>query len=180
MPSELCQQLAAEIFALDNAGTMQPASIGHGSSKTHLQDVRGDKTYWLEEATSSPVQNSARALLSQLQTELNRHFYLGLKRFEAHFALYPPGAGYDKHVDNHRGESARRITFILYLNTNWQPDHGGELSFFSPEQEDLRIARIEPRLGTLVLFRSEIFPHQVEKSLHPRLSLTGWFRNDVL
>ncbi|MBV1883381.1 MAG: 2OG-Fe(II) oxygenase [Pseudomonadales bacterium] len=31
-------------------------------------------------------------------------------------------------------------------------------------------------LGTLVLFLSETFPHEVLKSQRQRLSLTGWFR----
>jgi len=34
---------------------------------------------------------------------------------------------------------------------------------------------VEPRLGTLVVFLSELFPHEVLPSNRDRLSLTGWF-----
>lgn len=175
-----CQSLAQECHRLHAEGQLKKAAIGHGTTKATQAEIRGDFTLWLEEAHASPLQLQMISHLKNLQELLNRSFYLGLKRFEVHFALYPPGAGYDKHIDNHRGSGARKITFILYLNDHWQKGHGGELSFFEPEQEDQLITQIEPRLGTFVLFRSDLFPHQVEKSYQTRLSITGWLRDDAL
>lgn len=179
-PKSFCLALAKECQTLYSKGAFHQASIGHGVTKGLHNEIRGDSTLWIEEGTSSALQNELLAQLNLLMQELNQSFYLGLKRFESHFAVYPPGAGYDKHVDNHRGSGARRITFILYLNENWQKGHGGELSFYQPDNENVLITQIEPRLGTLVLFRSELFPHQVEKSFQPRMSITGWIRNDTL
>ncbi|MGZ3791579.1 MAG: 2OG-Fe(II) oxygenase [Bdellovibrio sp.] len=172
--------LADECQTLHEQGAFNKAFIGYGQTKTVHSEIRGDYTYWLEESTSSALQ---RTLLVQLQTvmqNLNKNFYLNLKRFETHFAVYPAGSGYDKHVDNHRGSGARKITFLLYLNENWQKGHGGELSIFQPDQENVLMTQIEPKLGTFVLFRSDLFPHQVEKSLHKRMSITGWLRDDLL
>lgn len=179
-PASFCRSLAFECQNLFSQGALKPAAIGFGHSKVLHQNIRGDLTLWLDEANSSPLQQHMHQELGTLLRELNRSFYLGLKRFEAHFALYPPGAGYDKHIDNHRGSGARKITFILYLNENWQKGHGGELSLYAPDQPDQLIKQFEPTLGTFLLFRSDLFPHQVEKSLQPRLSLTGWFRDDAL
>lgn len=171
--------LAQECQNQHSEGRFQQASIGRGVSKLAHTEIRGDYTRWIEEDSSNSVEQDFLRALHDISQALNRHFFLGLKRFETHFALYPPGTGYDKHVDNHRGSGARKITFILYLNENWNTDHGGALSFFDPQDENQRIAQVEPRLGTLVLFRSDLFPHQVEKSFQPRMSLTGWFRDDA-
>ncbi len=178
-PAEFCKILALECHKLHDSGEFTKASIGHGATKNVHAEIRGDFTYWLSEDANSQIQNQFLHALSVIQEKLNESFYLGIKRVESHFALYPPGGGYDKHIDNHRGSGSRKITFILYLNENWQKDHGGELSIYEPEHENLLLAQVEPRLGTFVLFRSDLFPHQVEKSFAPRLSLTGWFRNDT-
>ncbi len=178
-PESFARQLAHECQRLHDEGQFNKAAIGRGATKTQHAEIRGDFTLWIEESTASSVQKDFLTSLSVLLQQLNRVFYLGLKRYETHFALYPAGAGYDKHVDNHRGSGARKITFILYLNERWQKEHGGELSLYQPENPDQLITRIEPTLGTFVLFRSDLFPHQVEKSFQPRLSVTGWFRDDA-
>ncbi|UOF01599.1 2OG-Fe(II) oxygenase [Bdellovibrio reynosensis] len=176
---DFCKSLAQECQRLSTQGQLQKASIGHGASKGTHAEIRGDFTYWLDEKETSPVQQQFLASLQSILENLNSAFYLGLKRYETHFALYPPGAHYDKHIDNHKGSGARKVTFILYLNEHWEKGHGGELEIYDPENQDIKIAQVEPRLGTFVLFRSELFPHQVAKSIQPRLSLTGWFRDDA-
>lgn len=177
---EFCRHIAQDCRTLHEQGAFQKASVGRGATKAIHTEIRGDYTLWLDSNDASPLQNSFLNHLGTILNELNRSFYLGLKRFESHFAVYPPGAGYDKHVDNHRGTGARKITFILYLNENWQKGDGGELSLYSPDQPSHLLAQVEPRLGTFILFRSDLFPHQVEKSVQPRLSITGWFRNDLI
>lgn len=175
-----CHDLAQECQKLHSQGQLTQASVGRGALKATHVEVRGDFTLWLNEEQASPRQLQMLQHLEMVREQLNRAFYLGIKRFEAHFALYPPGAGYDKHIDNFRGSGSRKITFILYLNGRWQKGHGGELSIFAPDQTNQLITQIEPILGTFVLFRSDLFPHQVEKSFQPRLSITGWFRDDAL
>ena len=171
---EFCRSLVSECQRRQAAGEFHKASIGHQATKTVDEEIRGDFIGWLQE-THPMLEN-----LELLRQSLNQFFFLGLKRVETHFAFYPPGAGYEKHIDNPRGRSHRKITFVLYLNENWQKSEGGELSLFDPANENERIAQVEPTLGKLILFRSELFPHQVEKSFSERLSLTGWFRDDAL
>ena len=174
-----CQKLALECQKKRDAGILKAAAMGHGISKVTEGSIRGDFTSWLQEDSDSVVEQEFMSALRDISQSLNEYFYLSLKRFESHFALYPPGTGYDKHVDNHRGTGARKITFILYLNEFWHSENGGELSLYDPKDPEVRLAQVEPRLGTFVLFRSDLFPHQVEKSFQPRLSLTGWFRDDA-
>ena len=172
--------LALQCQNLHDSGAFTQAAVGHGSTKSVHTQIRGDSTLWLEDCKSPELQKGIADFLQELQQELNQSLFLGLKRFESHFALYPPGAGYQKHIDNHQGLSHRRITFVLYLNEDWQTTDGGELSLFDPQVPTQKIHSIKPHLGNLVLFRSELFPHQVEESFKTRKSLTGWFRDDAL
>lgn len=170
---EDCLKLAQECQNLESRGQLDKASIGHGANKAVHAEIRGDFIHWLD-------QHHFMEPLEVLRQTFNRSFFLGLKRVEAHYAFYPPGAGYDTHIDNPRGLNHRKMTFVLYLNSNWKKGDGGELSLFDPESAAQQIAQVEPRLGVFVLFRSDLFPHQVEKSFVNRMSLTGWFRDDAL
>ena len=58
-------------------------------------------------------------------------------RSKAMLTCYPGGgARYVKHTDNHcrlgKGDNCngRRLTSLIYLNTNWQKQHGGELRVY--------------------------------------------------
>ncbi len=180
LPVSWAQALALECQNLHTQGRFKAASIGHGSSKFVQSQIRGDDTLWLQDCMDSRLHSEVLSVLEQIRLALNQHFYLGLQSVEGHFALYPPGHGYEKHIDNHKGASHRKITFVYYLNEDWATGHGGELSLFDPQGQEEKIHMIEPRLGQLLLFRSEVFPHQVEKNARVRKSLTGWFRDDAL
>lgn len=177
---EWARSLALQCQNLYDQGRFAPAAVGFRQTKSVQTQIRGDSILWVEDAGVPSLQNDVNEFLQTLQDEMNQALYLGLKRFEAHFALYPPGRGYEKHIDNHTGLSHRRITFVFYLNENWQKSHGGALTLFDPLETHERIQTIEPRLGNFILFRSELFPHQVEESFETRKSLTGWFRDDAL
>lgn len=90
-------------------------------------------------------------------------------------ALYKKGDFYKKHLDSFRGNANRMVTTVLYLNPNWHPDWGGELVIYSEDSSQV-LAKILPEMGKLVVFMSEQIPHEVLPTLHPRVSVTGWFR----
>ena len=180
---ELCRELKLELECLVTQNSLQKASIGHAQSKQIQQSIRGDFIHWLpdlEKLKSSEISSAwkqASLNLETLQKLFNASLYLGLQRFESHFAFYPPGAGYQKHYDNHLGHNSRKITFILYLN-DWMPKNKGELIIYSEADPEKVLKKIEPQIGTFVLFRSEVFPHEVVASCENRYSLTGWYRTD--
>lgn len=179
-PQELCLRLHEELIELKNNNALSKASIGFQSSKQVRSDIRGDFIHWLDnQSGEEAASNQAWNLLEEIRQELNQQLFLGLKKFEAHFAYYPPGAGYEMHWDNHKGLGQRRITFVLYLNPHWENGQGGELQVHASEPPFRELFKVEPRLGTLILFRSDLFPHQVLTSHRERCSLTGWFRTDL-
>jgi SM-20-related protein len=114
--------------------------------------------------------------METLRENFNRTQYLGLTELESHFTIYPPGAFYRRHLDRFRGSEQRQISSILYLNQGWSHEHGGQLRLYLDETDDAAYLDIEPAGGTLVLFLSDRFWHEVLPATRQRMSLTGWFR----
>ncbi len=165
----------AECAALRRArGEFLKARIGAEASLQQRQDIRGDLTCWLT-GPLFPAESQVLGALEQLRSCLNEGAYLGLLDLEIHYAWYPPGAAYARHVDRPRGRSARRVSLVIYLNVDERrlPADGGALRI---ESDDGRFRDIEPVGGRLVLFLSESREHEVMVTQVPRLSLTGWFR----
>jgi SM-20-related protein len=163
----------AECAALRRSrGEFLEARIGADGSLQRREDVRGDLICWLAGALL-PAETQVLGALEQLRSCLNEGAYLGLLDLEMHYAWYPPGAAYARHIDRPRGRSARRVSLALYLNESRSPADGGALRI---QGDDGRFRDIEPVGGRLVLFLSESREHEVLRTQVSRLSLTGWFR----
>jgi len=159
-----------------NEGHFRAAKIGKGKKKQLLKHIRSDQIYWLGEHEFETQYLELKILLDQLQVLFNRSFFLGIRHYEVHAAFYHQGAAYKKHYDQHAGFQNRVVTFVLYLNPHWQPEHGGQLVVYNDNHE--KWLSIEPLAGRLVLFDSARYEHEVLASHQNRLSLTGWFRRD--
>jgi SM-20-related protein len=94
-----------------------------------------------------------------------------------HYAVYPPGKFYQKHLDSFQGSNRRKISFVLYLNQDWQTEQGGQLRLYL---EDDQIKDVNPEGGTLVCFVSSELYHEVLITTQTRYSPTGWMRHDRL
>ena len=173
IPQEMCTALLADIERYEYNGVLKPAGIGRGDDHQIAKAVRRDKIKWLD--GSSPVQLQYLEQMKHLRYELNRALFLGLFEYECHYALYKQGDFYKKHLDSFKGQANRMISSVLYLNADWQADWGGELVIYN-ESDTQEVARIIPEMGKLVVFMSEQLPHEVLPTVHPRASVTGWFR----
>ncbi|MGV8327577.1 2OG-Fe(II) oxygenase, partial [Pseudomonas aeruginosa] len=126
MPERLTTRLAEECRTRAVAGDLTPAAIGRGDGQVIREGIRGDLTQWLEPGESEAC-DEYLGVMDSLRQALNASLFLGLEDFECHFALYPPGAYYQKHVDRFRDDDARTVSAVLYLNDAWLPEHGGAL-----------------------------------------------------
>lgn len=171
LPDALTTELADECRARARMGLLVPAAVGRGDVMLVREGIRGDSIQWLE-AGQSVACDRYLDLLDCLRQTLNRQLFLGLEDFEGHFAQYPVGAFYARHVDRFRDNDRRSVSAVLYLNDHWLPEHGGQLRLHLPE----RTLDIEPQGGCLVVFSSADIPHEVLPATRERLSLTGWFR----
>lgn len=174
VPPATVAALRGEFEQVRAAGGFRPALVAHG--RHYAPEIRSDLIHWIEEEEAGPATRGWLARLETLRQTLNRVAYLGLLDFEAHYALYPPGAHYVRHRDRLRGDARRVLTSILYLNDAWQAEDGGALRLWLDEEGVGDSMQILPQGGTLVLFLSARYWHAVEPARRERLSLTGWFR----
>ena len=172
--ADLTQSLAQQAQSLKQTGTMKKAATGL-KRDTH-QEFRGDFIHWIEASEASPEEQFYLALMDEIKAAINQAFFLGLFELESHFAVYPAGAGYQKHLDQFIGTEERKITCILYLNEDWQEADGGQLRMYLSPTETNEFVDIEPQGGRLVMFVSSDFLHEVLPAKRERVSITGWFR----
>lgn len=163
--AEECRKRAAQ-------GALALAGVGRGAQQQIREGVRGDHIQWLE-AGQAPACDHYLQAFDELRVALNQGLYLGLEDFEGHFALYPPGAFYQKHVDRFRDDDRRAVSAVFYLNQDWQAEQGGALRLYLPNGETRDVL---PQAGSLLVFLSADMPHEVLPATRERLSLTGWFR----
>jgi|GEM_PF-4071125 len=105
----LAQQLA-------ETGHYQHGKIGSQVQSVSDLSIRRDQRHWLDEASDVPAVSHYFAAMKAVSNTLNEQLFLGLTDFETHFALYPPGAFYKKHVDQFHNKKDRRISCVYYLN----------------------------------------------------------------
>lgn len=199
LPEALCASLRddaqrlrhADCFVKAKVGTRAVSQAGDIESVTQIVNgTRLSETCWLRPPPAPELGNvQARRALEDVVTDLgrtvSRHTGLELLEFQTElaYAYYPSGGYYKEHVDvpqanqgyykfgrsgNH--QERREFSLLLYLNDDWRPHHGGCLSLFGGSTV------VEPRAGTLVIFRSDCVPHEVLKAHAERWAVVGWFR----
>lgn len=170
LSDDIVSLLRQEVSRLDDRGLLKPAATGRGLQTKVRTDIRGDRIFWLDSS------HFLMEKFDSIRVFLNQTFYLGLNSFECHFAIYPPGSFYQKHLDRHRDSDARVVSVVLYLNEQWLESDGGSLNLYARDQHDLLAAKIVPQGGTLACFMSGEIWHEVTVTTRPRYTITGWFR----
>jgi SM-20-related protein len=156
-------------------GVLKKAGIGRAHGQQSNAEIRRDEIAWIERTDESAAEQWLE-FSAQLQQYLNRKLMLGLFSFESHFAHYAVGAFYKTHVDAFRGQANRVLSVVLYLNPEWGPADGGEMVLYSDQNPQQILETIQPLGGTLVVFLSEDFPHEVLPAKRDRYSIAGWYR----
>lgn len=172
LPMTLAEDLLEELHSSEEL-EFKTAGIGRGRDLTTNEFVRTDKICWIQGTNDT----CSRWLewTGALQSYLNRRLFLGLFSFESHFAHYRPGDFYKRHVDAFKGNTNRVLSLVTYLNTDWGIDDGGEMVLYQKD-DDFSGTKVTPGLGTVAIFLSEEFPHEVLASRRDRYSIAGWFR----
>ncbi len=153
-------------------GDFAPARVGGPGAARRIDHIRGDFTCWLSEPLLAP-ERLLMQRMEELRLQLNRDAFLGLFELELHYARYPAGAAYSRHVDHPPGNSQRKLSLVLYLNPGWQSADGGVLRI---HDTDDGFIDVEPVAGRLVCFLTAGREHEVLQARAERLSISGWFR----
>jgi len=174
--------LAAEAQSHWQAGVFRQAGVGRGAGWVQRPDIRSDEVFWVEGEDISTTLATTLSTLDALKLHLNRSLFAGVEDFEVHLARFGRGAFYARHIDQFEDTTRRAISVVLYLNHQWRPQDGGALRLWTtpapgrtPPSPKTPFIEVWPEAGTLVVFRSADFWHEVRRARRTRLSLTGWF-----
>lgn len=174
----LSEQEALDCLAIlksnQEKGNFKEAGIGTLGMHQIDKSIRGDEIKWLDNNNLSPASQIYMNQVQAMMRYFNRTLFLSLKDFEGHFAHYPSGTFYKRHLDTLKLSDHRKLSFVFYLNPNWNKGDGGELLLYLNEGNQEKILTVEPILGRLVVFRSEILEHEVALAHKSRYSITGW------
>lgn len=177
LPSPLAAQLQQQLLGLSEE-QFALAGVGRSNDFTLNHFVRRDQIRWID--GDSDAEKAWLQWSNRLRLFLNRRLFLGLFSFESHFAHYPPGAFYKKHVDAFKGNprqdtTNRVLSVVAYFNPGWLPEDGGELALFDEGHVE-PVLTVTPAFATLVVFLSEEVPHEVRPAKRDRYSIAGWYR----
>lgn len=177
VPPAWCAELRAQAERLWAAGAFESGEFGLDQANGRQPEVRGDAICWVPPG-SDLAGLAFFEWMAAFRGVLNARFNLGVRSQEFHFARYPEGRGYRKHLDQHRGRNFRKISVVLYLNPGWDSTNGGELCLYQPTDPEIEIARFAPLNARLAVFVSGLMPHAVLPCKDTRWSVTGWLRTD--
>ena len=171
--------LRREALQIMNQAGFRPAGVGQGSDYQQNRQIRSDYIHWIDTANLQEAARFYPERVEQLIVYLNRTCFLGIRDYEMHFAWYDTGRFYQRHLDVFRDDSARKLSIICYLNPYWQPGDGGELLIYLPREDGTEeTITVEPVAGRLVCFESTRLEHEVLPAHQPRLSVTGWLKDE--
>lgn len=149
------------------------AAIGSKFDEQIVSAVRGDFVLWMEEEKASDTEQLFFNKINTMVNYLNKTCFLGILHKEFHYAVYPKGTYYKRHLDTFQNDDRRKLSLVCYLNDlDWKAENGGELMIYSNAPIVLH-----PLPGRVVIFESQILEHEVKPVLaSERYSITGWLK----
>ena len=202
---DLVSTLTDDVRNLRSKSKFKVAKIGQDSTNTLNENIRVAETCFLGEGKLSDVPSTARnelyVALDSARNALSGNSRLDEQDWQSGevskgapaldreltemlYAYYPSGGFYRRHKDAVSGSASilRCYSLLLYLNQSWKKEDGGELRMhfdsggdFLATGEEPNYLDVEPKAGTLVLFRSDKVPHEVLDTYTERLAVAGWY-----
>jgi SM-20-related protein len=165
--------LRNELNKLRDEAKFKKAAIGNLQAEKIMETVRGDAIFWIDENDTTQANQLFLTKINDFINYLNATCYLGIDSKEFHYAWYPVGTFYKRHLDVFQNDSKRRLSIVCYLNEeDWQDSFGGQLAIYKEKKEVL----IAPKSGRMVVFESHILEHEVKTVSRDRFSITGWLK----
>ncbi|RXG24266.1 2OG-Fe(II) oxygenase [Leeuwenhoekiella aequorea] len=172
------EELRDSLKDIYEADCFKKAAIGDKFNEEVDKTVRGDFILWINEAEGRAVERRFFNKINNLVDYLNRTCFLGILQKEFHYAVYPTGTFYKRHLDTFQNDDRRKLSMVCYLNDDsWVATNGGELTLYLPSENGESALDIIPKPGRMVIFESQVLEHEVKPVLaSERLSITGWLK----
>lgn len=152
------------------------AAIGNRTNEIVEKSIRGDFILWINEDEKGEAEKIFFGKVNSLIQYLNRTCFMGILTKEFHYALYPKGTFYKRHLDTFQNDGRRKLSIVCYLNQeDWKPENGGELTIYLNKNGEEEVS-LYPFPGRVVIFESQELEHEVKPVEVPRLSITGWLK----
>ncbi|WP_224484826.1 2OG-Fe(II) oxygenase [Robertkochia aurantiaca] len=160
------------------AEEFRKSAVGNQFNEQVVRSIRGDFIHWIDENEDDEGIRGFFDRVDAMTAYLNRHCFLGLRDREFHFAVYPEGTFYKRHLDTFQNDDRRRLSMVCYLNDReWQEADGGALAIYTDSPEGEQETVIYPAPGRVVIFESQVLEHEVRSvGAEKRLSITGWLK----
>lgn len=175
-------QLRESIIQQDNKEDFHQAAIGNAQNEQIVKSIRGDKILWIDESQKTEREEIFFSKINHFIDYLNRTCYMGIEESEFHYAIYPKGTYYQRHIDAFKNDDRRTLSMVFYLNDeDWKDEFGGQLTLYLPTEDNgEQELNILPLAGRLAIFDSKTIPHEVKEVNRPRYSITGWLKTRKL
>jgi SM-20-related protein len=171
------QQLRNSLLDKYEEDNFKKAAVGNRTNETIARSIRGDFILWLNEAEAGAAETIFFSRINDFVQYLNKTCYMGILHKEFHYALYPEGTFYKRHLDTFQNDDRRKLSMVCYLNEqDWKPEYGGELVIYKNENGAEQEEVIYPFPGRVVIFESQVLEHEVKPVKTERLSITGWLK----
>ncbi|WP_291100051.1 MULTISPECIES: 2OG-Fe(II) oxygenase [unclassified Empedobacter] len=176
--TEETKQLREAIIRKENITDFHQAAVGSSVNEQIVKSIRGDKIRWIDEENKTETEEIFFSKINDFIDYLNLTCYMGIEESEFHYAIYPEGTFYQKHVDAFKNDDRRTLSIVLYLNDEeWKDEFGGQLTLYLADENKVeKELDILPLAGRLAVFDSKTIPHEVKTVNRPRYSITGWLK----
>nr|WP_275126032.1 2OG-Fe(II) oxygenase [Zhouia amylolytica] len=160
------------------ADRFKKSAIGNRTNEMIEKEIRGDFILWMNENETNEAETTFFNKINNLVNYLNRTCFMGILHKEFHYALYPEGTFYQRHLDTFENDDRRVLSVVCYLNDqDWDNNNGGELVLYLDENGSEVEKRLYPLPGRVVIFESQRIEHEVMRvNSSERLSVTGWLK----
>jgi SM-20-related protein len=171
--NEQVENLRSSLLQKQKVEEFKKAAIGNQFNALIVKTTRGDFISWIDEGKVNREESSFFTSIENFTNYLNRTCFLGICEREFHYALYPKGTYYKRHLDTFQNDDSRKLSIVCYLNEeDWLPEFGGELVIYKEDRE----ISVYPLKGRMVIFESQMLEHEVKPVKRERLSITGWLK----
>lgn len=166
--------LRKNLLAKYEADRFKKSAIGNKTQEEIDKTIRGDFILWIDEKNADITEQLFFKKINELVFYLNKTCFMGILQKEFHYAVYPTGTYYKRHLDTFQNDDRRKLSIVCYLNeANWPKENGGALNLYL-EKETIAILPIP---GRIVIFESQEIVHEVKQVMaSKRLSITGWLK----
>lgn len=177
LPAAAIEGLRADLLQKYEEDRFKKAAIGNRTNEIIEAGIRGDFILWMDENSENPAQRAFFERLNDMVDYLNKTCFLGIYGKEFHYALYPIGKFYKRHLDTFQNDDRRKLSVVCYLNEDdWRPEDGGELVLYLQTKGKEVQKTVYPLPGRTVIFESQVLEHEVKPATRERMSITGWLK----